>query len=202
MITVELVPEVASVEPIAVEHRRWTVEEYHRMIDAGILTQLDHVELINGEIVCMPPQGPAHSGTTLRSDKYLRQRLGGRADVRVQMPILLTTSEPEPDLAIVRVDERDYCDRHPQPEDIFLVIEISRTSLEFDRTTKANTYAKARILEYWVLDVVGRQVYAMSDPDPEAGKYRSVARLTDTDLVSPIGFPDLEIAIAKLLPLS
>jgi Uma2 family endonuclease len=196
MITVEPV----AVEPINLKHRRWTVEEYHRMIEAGILTPIDRVELINGGIVCMPPQGLPHSSTTLRSDEYLKQKFGQRASVRVQLPITLLTSEPEPDLAIVRRRSDFYAAAHPQPEDILLIIEVSDTTLDFDRTTKANTYAEAGILEYWVLDVGGRQVYAMSEPD--AGRYRSIARLTDSDHVSPIGFPDLEIVIAKLLPSS
>jgi Uma2 family endonuclease len=195
MITAELVERVELVE-----HRRWTVEEYHRMIEAGILTQLDHVELINGEIVCMPPQGPPHSSTTLRSDEYLKQKFGQRASVRVQLPITLSTSEPETDLAIVRRRADFYAAAHPKPEDVLLIIEVSDTTLEFDRTTKANTYASAGILEYWVLDVVGRQVYAMSDPDRDAGKYRSATPLALTSCICPIGFPDVEIAIAKLLP--
>jgi Uma2 family endonuclease len=179
------------------ELRRWTVMEYHQMIAAGILTERDRVELIDGEIIQMSPQGPAHSSSTHRSDKQLKRQLSEQADVRVQMPISLLTSEPEPDLVVVRVDERDYADQHPQPEDIFLVIEVSSTTLEFDLNVKGPTYAQAGIVEYWVLDLANRSLYVLREPNNTG--YQSQTILNETDRISPLAFPNIEITIADLL---
>jgi Uma2 family endonuclease len=185
--------------PAAPQLRRWTVEEYHRMIQAGILTTDDQVELLDGEIVYVPPQDPPHSGTTQRSDGYLKQRFANRAHVRVQLPITLATSEPEPDLAVVRPDRRDYYDQHPHPEDIFLIVEIANTTLNTDLTNKAQIYGKANIQEYWVIDVVGQKIYVMREPY-EAG-YHSQVVLSAGDRILPLAFPELEIVVDSLIGL-
>ena len=145
--------------------RTWTVDEYHRMLQAGILSADERVELVNGYIVEMSPQEPPHSATTRRASRYLDRLLADLADVRAQLPITLRPkSEPEPDIAIVRWEPQEYSDRHPSIEDIFWVIEISDTTLRKDREQKALAYATAGIPEYWILDVKGRQAYVLREP--------------------------------------
>ncbi len=128
--------------------RLWTVEEYHRMIEAGILMTNDKVELLEGKIVQMSPQHPPHAATTQRACDYLKARLINLAHVRMQLPITLSASEPEPNIAIVKIDPGAYANHHPAASEIFLLIEVAHTSLNIDRQEKAPIYAKANIVEY------------------------------------------------------
>lgn len=166
------------------------------MIEAGILTMDDQVELLNGQIVRMVPQNPPHASTTQQSDAILQVQFAGQAIVRVQLPITLSTSEPEPDVAIVRVESKRYSDRHPGAADIFLLIEIADSTLERDLTQKALIYAQAGIGEYWVLDLVSQQAYILREPTLEG--YKSQQVLPVDGLVSPIAFPDLTILLQEL----
>jgi Uma2 family endonuclease len=181
----------------AVELRRWTVAEYHRLIETEILTASDRVELINGEIIRRSPQGPSHACTTQQSDEAMKQTLGSQAIVRVQLPITLATSEPEPDLAIVKRRADAYSTAHPYPDDILLIIEVSDSTLEFDLTTKAQTYGKAGILEYWVIDVAGRNLYVLRQPNGNG--YETEMVLRGGDRVSPIAFSEVAIEVENLL---
>lgn len=111
------------------QSRLWTVDEYHRMIEAGILTTEDKVELLEGRIIQMSAQRPPHAATTQRIDRYLQTLLRNQADIRSQLPITLSTSEPEPDIAVVRIDPGGYADHHPAPNEILLLIEVAHTTL-------------------------------------------------------------------------
>ena len=177
--------------------RTWTVDEYHQMLKTGILSADERVELVHGHILEMSPQEPPHSATTRRASRYLDRLLEDLADVRTQLPITLRPkSEPEPDIAIVRLDPDEYGDRHPSVEDIFWVIEISDTTLRKDREQKALAYAAAGIPEYWILDVNRRQVYILREPVEEG--YTSERLLTPIGSVRPLAFPSLEIQLSKL----
>ncbi len=148
--------------------RLWTVDEYHRMIEHGILTTRDRVELLDGQIVEMIPQQPLHASTTQRTARYLDRPLGDRAYVRMQLPVTLKPrSEPEPNIAVVRFDPKEYADHHPTPNEIFLIIEVADRTLREDRNEKAPLYARAGIPEYWVLDVNTRQLYVFREPRNE-----------------------------------
>ena len=174
----------------------WTVEEYHRMIDAGILTADDKVELLEGKIIEMSPQRPPHAGTTQRSSDYLKVRLRGIAHVRMQLPITLSNSEPEPDIAIVRIDPNAYGENHPNANDIFLLIKISYSTLNIDREEKAPIYAKANIPEYWILDISNRCGYIFRNPT-ESG-YREEIILNGDAAIAPLAFPEIEIPFSEL----
>ena len=180
----------------AIKTRRWTVEEYHRMIEAGILIGKDRVELIEGRIVEMSPQRPPHAATTGRCDRFLQRLLNNRAEIRVQSPITLPTSEPEPDIAVVRIDPNQYADHHPTPEEIFLLIEIAYTSLNVERAEKAPIYARANIADYWILDVNSTQAYIFRHPSLEG--YQSETILSKDAAITPLAFPDLEISFSNL----
>lgn len=180
----------------ATQIRLWTVEEYHRMIDANILTTDDKVELLEGKVVQMSPQRPPHASTTQRSDRYLQNLLRDLADIRVQLPITLSTSEPEPDIAVVRIEPGAYGDRHPNASDIFLLIEIAHTTLNIDRQEKAPIYARANIVEYWILDISNRRVYIFRNPT-ESGYQEEIILNVDA-AIAPLAFPEIQIPFSEL----
>ncbi len=178
--------------------RLWTVEDYHRMIEAGILTTGDRVELLEGQIIAMSPQLPPHASTTQRVARYLDRLLESVAYVRMQLPITLQpNSEPEPAIAVVRIDPNEYCDRHPNPDDILLVIEVADSTLLNDRQQKALIYSRAGIQDYWILDINTRQIYQFRQPGTTG--YQQQTLLSKDDLLLPLAFPNLAIAPKQLL---
>ena len=179
--------------------RLWTVTEYRRMIETGILDPDERVELIDGQIISMSAKNPPHAATNLCAADYLRNLLAGLALIRIQDPIALSTnSEPEPDIAVVQIDSRSYQDFHPAPVNIFLLIEIADTTLETDRKRKASAYAKAAIADYWILDVNTRQVYVFREP--LGGNYRQETIFNEDDVLSILAFPEIEVQIWQLFP--
>ncbi|MBE9184227.1 Uma2 family endonuclease [Microcoleus sp. LEGE 07076] len=180
----------------ATREKIWTVEEYHRMIEAGILNEDDNIELLDGRIVEMSPQTPIHAGTTQRSDRYLQHLLRDLAEIRVQLPITLATSEPEPDIAVVCIDPGGYGDHHPNQAEILLLIEVSYSTLQIDRREKALIYARANIAEYWILDVGARQAYIYRNPAP--GGYESEIVVADNAVMRMLAFPEIEINFSEL----
>ena len=175
---------------------KWTLDDYHRMIEAGILSDRP-VELLNGEIVTMPPEGPEHAFLGHSGGKYLERLLHERAEVRQGRPITLPNqSEPEPDLAIVKPLGVVYRDRHPYAEDIFWVVEFSRTSLAKDLDAKRQIYAAASIPEYWVVNLKAQAVVVFRDP--AAGDYQSQQTFSDGS-VQLVAFPDVSVSVARIL---
>ncbi|NJM87504.1 MAG: Uma2 family endonuclease [Hydrococcus sp. RU_2_2] len=174
---------------------KWSVDDYHHMIEAGILRDR-RVELLAGEIVEMSPETPIHYSTAKRGAKYLEELLSDRADVRFNGPITLSNSEPEPDIAIVRLPESTYNDRHPQPEDIFWLIEVAKTSLKKDVEIKAAIYAASEIQEYWVLDLSAR--VAIVFRDPQNGCYTNEQTIASGTIV-PLAFSHIQVSVEKLL---
>ena len=179
--------------------RLWTVEEYHRMTEIGILDNSERVELLEGKIIRMSAKGTAHRSAVGRIDKLLQKRLEKRAWISVQDPIALSKhSEPEPDIAVVKIDPLDYADHHPTPEEVYLIIEVADSSLKFDCGTKGKAYAQAGITDYWVLDVVDRELHVYREPTQEG--YKSKIILTEDKTISLLQFPDLLVGIQEMLP--
>ncbi|MBD2037130.1 Uma2 family endonuclease [Leptolyngbya sp. FACHB-321] len=179
--------------------RLWTVDEYHHMTAVGILAPEEQVELIEGQIIPMAAKNPPHAATNLCAADHFRQALIGQALVRIQDPIRLGEySEPEPDIAIVRLDSRKYIDHHPAPTEIFLLIEVADTTLAFDRGQKANLYAKAGIADYWILDVNDRQVYVLRAPTPEG--YQQETVFGSDAVLAPLAFPGVDVSLQQLFP--
>lgn len=174
---------------------KWSVDDYHRMIAAGILRDRS-VELLAGEIVEMSPETPIHYNTAKRGAKYLEELLIGLADVRFNGPISLSDSEPEPDIAIVRSPESTYNERHPEPQDIFWVIEVAKTSLKKDLELKASIYAHAKIPEYWVLNLSSKQIIVFREP--ENGQYKSVQTIAE-GYITPLAFAAIPVSVARLV---
>lgn len=175
---------------------KWSVDDYHQMIEAGILSDRS-VELLAGEIVEMSPETPLHYTTAKRGVKYLETLLSNLADVRFNGPITLpeSESEPEPDIAIVRLTD-DYSDRHPSPDDIFWLIEVAKTSLNKDLTLKASIYATAKIGEYWVLNLASKQVIVFRNPQND--KYTE-EQIIQQGTITPLAFPTLRVSVERLL---
>ena len=143
---------------------RFTVEQYHEMIRTGILTENDRVELLAGWIVDKMPQLPSHSGTATIVQRELNRVLPEGWIIRVQFPITLADSEPEPDLAVVRGPEERYLSGHPTPADVAIVIEVADTTLEFDRTRKLAVYAQAKLPAYWIVNLIEMKLESYSQP--------------------------------------
>jgi Uma2 family endonuclease len=173
---------------------KWSLDDYHRMIEAGILDDRK-VELLLGEIVEMTPESPFHRVYGEGLAYYLRTRLKDRAWVSEARPITLADSEPEPDIAIVRLPWFQYSQHHPYSEDIFLLIEISDSTLSKDLNEKKQLYAQAGILEYWVVDVKAKKVFVFQQP--EGNNYRIQLEYT-TGNIAPLAFPDVEIQVEKI----
>ncbi|MBW4667300.1 MAG: Uma2 family endonuclease [Cyanomargarita calcarea GSE-NOS-MK-12-04C] len=178
------------------KYRLWTVEEYHQIIDAGILTSEDKVELLDGKIIQMSPQKPPHAGTTQRASDYLKLILALKAHVRTQLPITLCSSEPEPDIAVVEIDPGAYGNHHPSSSEIFLLIEVSYSTLDFDCKQKAAIYAKENIREYWVLDIIERQVYVYRNPSQSGYQQKTIFNVDDA--ITLLAFPQIEVCFSEL----
>lgn len=152
-----------------ITRRRFTVDEYHRMAEAGILGEDDRVELLDGEIVEMTPIGPRHAGGVNRLTRLFTTRLGARAIVTVQNPVVLGVRwEPQPDLAILRPRPDFYSTAHARPEDILLIVEVAETSGEADRRVKVPGYAAAGVPETWRVDLPGDPWRSTVTPRPRA----------------------------------
>ena len=175
---------------------KWTVENYHQAIDAGLFAD-EAVELLRGNLVVLPPESVPHAYYTSEISDYLRRVLGDRALVSEGHPITLPNdSEPEPDVAIVQPLGREYLEHHPYPENIFWLIECSQATLTKDLTEKKDLYAEAGIQEYWVIDLQHHQLIVFKDL--QNGSYTTKATLT-TGIVSPLSFPDLQVSVEELL---
>ena len=183
--------------PTIVRHR-FSVEDYHRMAQAGILGEDDRVELIDGEIMEMAPIGPAHAGTVLRLTTLLGQRLQGQALVSVQNPIRLGEhSEPQPDLCLLRPRHDYYRSSHPTAADVLLLIEVAEASAEYDREVKVPLYGRHGVGEVWLVDLGEGVIEVYRGPGAEG--YGEVMVVGRGQTLSPLAFPDLGLSAEELL---
>jgi Uma2 family endonuclease len=174
---------------------KWSLDDYHQMIASGLLDNRS-LELINGEIIQMSPEGVAHSFYCRGTAKYLRSILGERAEISEAHPITLPNdSEPEPDIAILRTPDTLYQNRHPLPADIFWLIEIASSTLAKDLGVKKDIYAQAGIPEYWVMNLQTLELVIFKDLLGD--EYRSKVCLSSGN-ISPLAFPEISIEIARL----
>jgi len=182
---------------LATDVRRMTREEYHRLGEEGFFPPDKRVELINGIVYEMPPQVSWHSGTIRAAQEELQRVFKEGFDLRIQMPLVLDLwSEPEPDLAVVTGNWRDYLSA--QPETAVLAVEVAFSSIRLDREEKRLLYAAAGIPEYWILYVKTKQLEVLREP--EDGDYRSRVILKPGDTITPLAAPDASIRVADLLP--
>lgn len=178
--------------------RRFSVDEFHRMAEAGILAREEHVELIEGELVMMSPMGSRHAAGVSRLSALLLPPLLGRALVRVQLPIRLDPrTEPEPDLAVARPRPDHFASEHPGAVDLLLLIEVMETSAPFDRGEKLELYARHNIPEVWLVDLIGEAVEVYRNPS--GGRYTEIRIAPRGQEVAPSAFPDLALAVDAIL---
>lgn len=181
------------------QRRRLTVDDFAKMCEVGILSADDHVELIDGDLVEMPPMGPPHAGIVNHLAKILILRLGDNADVRVQSSVLLSRyTQPEPDLAVVRPDLDHYLQRHPDPRDIFIAIEVADSSLTYDREEKMPRYAAAGVPEAWLVNVRAQTITVYSDPTTT--DYRASRTLGWTEELVATAIDGLRLTFEDILP--
>ncbi len=177
--------------------RAFTVDEYYRMADSGILTEDDRVELIKGEIVQMTPIGSRHGACVDQLNQILSFHLDRRAIVRVQGPVRLDEySEPEPDIALLTPRDDFYAESHPCPEDVLLIVEVADASVRYDREVKIPLYAKAGIPEVWLVNLQDKCVEIYMSPS--GSDYEDVRRFKE-GTISPQGFPGIEIDLKDIL---
>jgi Uma2 family endonuclease len=185
-------------EPAVLKY--WTVNEYRQMSDVGILNADARTELIAGQILVMAAKGTPHVlGLRLLAvalDKLLTNQ---PFFISTQDPIQLNNfSEPEPDLAIVRGTLLDYADRHPEPKDLALVVEVADSTLKYDCDVKDKLYAQSGIEDYWVLDVKNRNLHVFRNPTPTG--YTSHLILTPPNSISPLAFLNQSVSLLDILP--
>jgi len=181
--------------------RRWTREEYYRLGELGLFHG-QRVELIEGEIMVLSPQNWPHTSGVDRAGEALRRALGAGFWLRMQFPLNLGTSDPEPDVSVVVGRREDYSDH---PTTAVLIVEVSDTTLAYDRTRKASLYARAGIADYWIVNLTDNQVEVYRDPRPDASQpyghgYASVTTLVPPAVVNPLAAPQVSLAVADLLP--
>jgi Uma2 family endonuclease len=186
---------------------RFTVEQYHQMIAAGLFPEDLRVELFEGAIVHMTPVGSTHRGSVVTLLALLSKLVDGCGwHACSQQPTTLSNSEPEPDLSIVRGSPQDYFKRHPSPSDLALVVEVADSSPAFDRGPKAKLYAAAGIPEYWIVNLIDGQVEVHTNPRPVQGEgpttytEMKIYSATDRVPVSLLGKPLGEVPAAEFLP--
>lgn len=178
--------------------RLFTVSEYHQMMDSGILREDDRVELIEGEVIEMSPIGSRHAACVKRLNRWLSERVGQRAIVGVQDPIRLgERSEPQPDLALLRPRPDFYGQAHPEPQDVFLVVEVAETSADYDREVKVPLYARAGLVEVWLVDIAARVIEVYRQPGPTG--YRQMQRLSPGQQLSSAVWPDVSLPVDEIL---
>lgn len=188
----------------AVSYRRHalSVEDFRRMGDAGILSEDDRVELIEGELIDMAPIGSKHMGLVTRLARLLMRAVGDAAIVSVQNPLALPPrSEPQPDILLLKPRFDDYMSALPTPADVLLLIEVADTSFAYDRDIKLPLYARHGVAESWLFDIEGRRLEVHSQPGAEG--YGCVVRPSADAIVAPQSLPQAMLALAELwLPLA
>lgn len=179
--------------------RRFTVDEYYCMAEAGIFAPGERVELIEGEIIPMAAIGSRHAEWVDRLNRLFVLGLGDRATVRVQNPVHLTSvSEPEPDIVVACRRPAGYAAHHPGPEDTILIVEVGDTTRALDRDVKGPLYAEAGIPEYWIVDLEEDRIDVHRRPD--GGRYAEITRHGRGEVLRALAFPDLDVAVDDVLP--
>jgi Uma2 family endonuclease len=187
-----------------VQQRKWTRVEYERLVEAEFLGPQDRIELVGGAMVCKEPQYSPHATSISLVQRVLTEVFGPGWVVRSQMPVALDDeSEPEPDVAVVAGDPRDYRDAHPTRP--VLVVEVALSRLGFDRERKGSLYARAGLADYWIVNLPDRRLEVYRGPVPDGAapfgwRYGTALALGPDERVAPLAAPEASVAVADLLP--
>jgi Uma2 family endonuclease len=191
----ELVEETTQVE---LKRRRFTVAELLQLAKLGFLGIDERVELVQGEIVEMSPIGEGHASSVMRLTSLLSTTIGQQAIVNIQNPVQLDEETLlQPDVALLRPRDDFYSKRHPSTEDILLVIEVSDSTLQYDRRVKTALYGAAGVMEYWIINLQKRQIEVHREPQPDG--YRAMTRYAPGETLSPLAYPDVVLAVDDIL---
>ena len=194
--TTPAVPDAPAYTP---QTRKFTVAEYYRLAEVGILKPEERVELIEGEIIVMPPIGPAHADEVNQLTAVFGPHAPDRYRLSIQNPVHLNDgSEPQPDAALLRQRPDGYRAAHPTPADVLLIIEVADSSLAYDREVKAHLYGRHNIPETWVRNLPEDCIERFTEPGPNGYAQHTIHRRGET--LTPVSLPDLAIAVADLLP--
>jgi Uma2 family endonuclease len=183
-------------------HRKhqFTISEWHKMGKYNIFEPHARMELIEGEIIDMAPIGPSHGGRVKRLNHLFSRQLGDSAIIGVQDPIQIRDdSEPEPDLAILRPEPNFYTERHPKPDDILLLIEVSDTTINYDRDKKVPLYANNGIVEFWLVDLGEETIEIYLEPHPQGYAQKRIAK--SGEILVPSQLPQVTMAVSDILVL-
>ncbi|MBD2625085.1 Uma2 family endonuclease [Trichormus variabilis] len=184
--------------------KRFSLEEYHRLTELGFFHEDEHIELINGELIEMVAKGRAHETCLRNLLRELPKLVGDRATLQSQAPITIPPkSEPEPDFAIIKNRDDNYLSSHPQGTDIFLVIEVADSSIEYDQNVKIPLYAKAEIPNYWIFNLLDNCLECYSEPyQSQQGKfgYSNKRIVLPSQIISLPCLPDLQLDLSKVFP--
>jgi Uma2 family endonuclease len=198
MLNSSMVEPAAELELVEPAPHRFTVDEYYRMAETGVLAPDARVELLDGEIIDMAPIGPFHGGTVNSLIRLLGSPAKGRWLVVVQNPVRLgPRSEPQPDFLLVKPVDDDYQSRHPIPEDVFLLIEVAESSLSYDRNRKIPAYGRAGIREVWIVNLLEKAIEVFREPHFTG--YGSIRKFAAGDKVHIEAFPDVGVEVSDLL---
>ena len=183
---------------VQIERRWFSVSEYERMIEAGILSEDDRLELIEGDIVKMSPIGRSHAACVNRLNAFFNRLVGREVIVSVQNPVHLNDfSEPQPDVALLKPRGDFYAQSHPTPADVLLIVEVADTSVETDRTVKVPLYGRALIPEVWLVDLAGEviEIYAL----PVNGEYQQLRQAKRGDTLTPESLSHVKLSVDDIL---
>jgi Uma2 family endonuclease len=180
------------------EPYRFTVDDYHRMAEVGLLAEDERVELIGGEIIAMAPIGSRHAACVNRLTRLLSSAVGEDVIVAVQNPVRLDAhTEVQPDIALLRARKDFYADSYPEPNDVLLIVEVAETSMTYDRTVKLGLYGGAAITEVWLVDLSADRVAVHRAPTSHG--YQEVSQLEAGDHLSSATLPHLELEASAIL---
>ena len=189
---------------VVATRRKFTIEEYHQLVDLGFFTENDRIELIRGEIIDMAPKRTPHSVCNSILFGELYKLLGDRANVRGQEPIVLpSNSEPEPDVVIAQKKADNYLSAHPTAEDIILVVEISDSTLKYDREIKLPLYAEANINYYWIINLVDNYLEVYTNPfsdNKNVFYYKNKSIFLPDDSIEIPNFDDISLELKTIFP--
>jgi Uma2 family endonuclease len=177
-----------------VSSAKFTLEEYHQLVDTGLLSQ-KRIEFIEGELLELSPEKPIHASTNTELFFYFYTLFKDNCLIRQAHPITLSNSEPQPDIVLCQLPNSTYYNRHPYPDDIYLVIEISYTTLKYDSTIKRSIYARDNIKEYWIIDVENKKVIVFKNPQNEDYLFQQEYRQGTLTLEA---FPSIDINVEAL----
>lgn len=190
-------PRRASVQPLFERRHRFSIQDYHQMIAAGILKEDDRLELLEGEIIAMSPINPRHAGTVNRLSSLFNALLSQQAIVSIQNPIRLNEySEPQPDVTLLKLRPDFYAQKHPEPSDIILVVEVADSSISYDRDVKGHLYSQAGIDEYWLINLEENWLEIFREPSEQG--YRLARKALAGEQISLLAFPHIIADVGRI----